>query len=347
MEDRGLCSVIVPVYNVESQLKRCIASLSCQTYPFLEIILVDDGSTDTSGAICDEAARLDKRIRVIHKENAGLGMARNSGLEQASGEYILFVDSDDYVEPNYAEVLLEALLEYQADVVLMGHIRDRSDGTKIPKPITANRECVDHRKIIDRVLLPIIGAKPDHCGDVELEMSVCMSIYRGSIIRQTGLRFLSEREVVSEDLFFNIHYVLQCKSAVLISECLYHYVDNSNSLTNTYRADRFEKYCKMLRHQQQILKEYGLLERAELRQCRTFIMKTKKCIASIAASSLPFKAKRAECKKILGSAVLAEILKSYEKSAFTANQKLQVYMLKHKMTNALLLFYGLRGTSKK
>ena len=99
-------SIVVPVYNTEKYLKQCVDSLTSQTLNEIEIILVDDGSTDGSGAICDEYAAKDSRIKVIHKENGGLGFARNSGLEMAQGEFVGFVDSDDWVDLDFFEKLL-------------------------------------------------------------------------------------------------------------------------------------------------------------------------------------------------------------------------------------------------
>ena len=111
-----LISVVVPVYNVEKYLDRCITSIVEQTYENLEIILVDDGSPDNSGAICDNWAKKDSRIKVFHKENGGAGDTRNYGVEKATGEYIAFVDSDDVIAPNYFEILYSNLVKYNADI---------------------------------------------------------------------------------------------------------------------------------------------------------------------------------------------------------------------------------------
>lgn len=119
-KNNSLISIIVPVYNVEQYLPRCIESLICQTYHNIEIILIDDGSPDKSGEICDEYARHDKRIVVIHKENGGLSDARNRGLDIAKGDYIMFVDSDDWIEENSCETLCQLVLEYDADIVVFG-----------------------------------------------------------------------------------------------------------------------------------------------------------------------------------------------------------------------------------
>lgn len=116
MEDRGLISVIVPVYNVEKYLSACVCSVLKQTYPCFEVILVDDGSTDGSGALCDLWKKQDSRIQVIHQENGGLSAARNTGMQIARGEYLCFVDSDDLVAPDYLRILYENLIAFHADV---------------------------------------------------------------------------------------------------------------------------------------------------------------------------------------------------------------------------------------
>ncbi len=123
-----LISVIVPVYNVESYLKKCVDSICHQTYRNLEIILVDDGSTDCSGSLCDEFATFDSRIRVIHKTNGGLSDARNAGVEIASGKWWIFVDSDDYIAPNTAETMLRAAVENRCEIAVCNMVRIYEDG---------------------------------------------------------------------------------------------------------------------------------------------------------------------------------------------------------------------------
>ena len=119
-----LISIIVPIYNVEDYLKRCIDSILGQTYKNLEVILVDDGSPDKCGKICEEYKLIDSRIKVIHKKNGGLSSARNNGLDIATGDFIGFVDSDDYIERNMYESLIEALNNNNADIATCGIIRE-------------------------------------------------------------------------------------------------------------------------------------------------------------------------------------------------------------------------------
>lgn len=124
----GLLSVVVPVYKVEPYLDRCVESIVNQTYSNLEIILVDDGSPDRCPQMCDEWAKRDGRIKVVHKQNAGLGMARNTGIENAAGEYICFFDSDDYVALDTIEKAYRLAAAEKSDIVLFGYYNVNQDG---------------------------------------------------------------------------------------------------------------------------------------------------------------------------------------------------------------------------
>ncbi len=132
LEAPELISVIIPIYNIEPYLRRCIDSVLCQTYTNLEILLVDDGSTDGSGGLCDSYVEADNRVRVIHKANGGLAEARNSGLDEINGKYVLFIDGDDYVAPEHIELLYQGLKMYGADISCCGLVR--SSDNKIVWP---------------------------------------------------------------------------------------------------------------------------------------------------------------------------------------------------------------------
>lgn len=342
MENLGVVSVIVPIYNVEKDLHRCIDSLQNQTYPYLEIILVDDGSPDKCGEICDTYAARDSRMKVIHKQNAGLGMARNSGLDAATGEFVLFVDSDDYVSSTHVENLIRVMVGEQADLVVGGYVRNFLDGDKRICKTTDSLQVLKDNQIIPAGLMPILGADPSASGDVDRQMSVWINLYRKDLVDALNLRFVSERDYVSEDLFFNIFYILNAKAMALIPDCGYFYSENPNSLTHSYRPDRFVKYCKMLRYETEILKQYGIFEMAELRVYRTFIMKIKKCIALIACSNMKWSQKWRECKCILQDPVFEKVLNSYVGHVSGKKQKLQLYMLQKKMIIPLLAFYRIK-----
>ena len=146
-----LISVIVPVYNVEPYLRQCLDSIVNQTYPNIEILIVDDGSPDHCGEICDEYAKKDSRIIVIHQENAGLSAARNAALDIARGEYIMFVDSDDWVEPTFCEKALEMVIEHQVELVCFGF---KKIFQKEHKEIrTNNPRLLDRAEAINHIIL--------------------------------------------------------------------------------------------------------------------------------------------------------------------------------------------------
>ncbi len=340
----GKVSVIIPVYRVEKLLDRCVDAVTRQTYRNLEIILVDDGSPDGCGQICEERALKDGRIRVLHKRNAGLGMARNSGLEVATGEYVAFVDSDDWVLPDYVESLLRAMLDAAADLAVGGFTRVRADGSRSLRPATERRTVVERDEIIPKLLLPMIGAAPEAAGDVETEMCVWRNLYRWDTIESLGLRFVSEREYVSEDIFFNMLYLLRAKRAVLVPGCPYCYTVNAESLTNTYRPDRFDRYGEMLALQTKILQENGLLEAAEMRLYRTYLMKTKKCLSLLAKSDLGFRAQWAECRRMMRHPNVRRVLAAYPNDRRAGRaQRGVVALMKARACLALLALYRIRN----
>ena len=148
-----LISVIVPVYNVEPYLRRCVDSILRQTYRNLEILLVDDGSTDRSGTICDACAQQDTRVKVIHQKNGGLSAARNCGLETARGEYISFVDSDDLINDRMIETLYRDLAGQGADISAVGYRMFENQEELRPEEITAPVQCMTGKEALRRILV--------------------------------------------------------------------------------------------------------------------------------------------------------------------------------------------------
>lgn len=239
MEEKGLISIIVPVYNVEKYIDRCMTTLLGQTYKNIEVILVDDGSPDGCPKLCDEYAKKDSRVKVVHKENGGLGYARNSGLDIATGEYIAFVDSDDYVTEDMCEKLMSAAMKYNADIVYGGIFYDENGVIKrrpgVQQPVIRKDDEVKE------FLLDLIAMKPEEKQDTIIEVSVWKAIFRKKIFDDYNIRFVSEREFISEDIIFNIDYISKACSVVLIPEPVYYYCTNPNSLSKSFRVDRFER----------------------------------------------------------------------------------------------------------
>lgn len=234
-------SIIVPIYNVEKYLERCMQSLLNQTLKDIEIIMVDDESPDNCPKLCDEYAKHDSRITVIHKKNEGLGLARNSGLDIATGDYIAFVDSDDYVEETMFEIMYKKAIDENSDIVYCNNYIYHSESgavTKANAPLDCDKTFIG-RDVIDEVLKNMIASSPDDARDRKYYMSVWRGIFKKEII--DGIRFVSEREYLSEDIIFQVK-ALQCANVVtVIRDYLYYYRENLSSLTHKYRRDRIQK----------------------------------------------------------------------------------------------------------
>lgn len=243
-------SVIVPVYRVEKYLGRCVNSLLGQTLSDIEIILVDDGSPDGCPALCDEFAKKDGRIKVLHKENEGLGLARNSGMSLAVGEYIAFVDSDDYVKSEMYRTLYEAAQRENADIAMcglccIGGIMNAKENDVQNINCFDGYTVFDGKEGIDRLVLDISGALPKEDQDSRYGFSSVKNIYRKDVLEKNKIRFLSEKEVMSEDIFFLLDFLDKCECAVGVPGAFYCYCRNGQSLSKSYRSDRFEK-CRLI-----------------------------------------------------------------------------------------------------
>ena len=202
-------SVIVPVYNTEKYLRRCIDSVLAQTYQDFELLLIDDGSKDSSGAICDEYAAQDARVKVFHKENGGVSSARNVGLDNARGEWITFVDSDDYIEENFLKSF-EGNLD--ADLVVGGMIEKGPQGNLLRNIPSGYHHPLKNAIVGNLTKLPF--------------QSACEKLFRGSLVKK--LRF-DESMIIGEDHYFILRYVCIAKSIRILDigndcECFSHYI---------------------------------------------------------------------------------------------------------------------------
>lgn len=239
--NRPKISIIVPVYKVEKYLDRCLQSLINQTIKDIEIILVDDGSPDNCPQLCDNYAAIDKRVRVVHKTNAGLGLARNSGLDIATGDFVAFVDSDDFVDLKMYETLYQTAIKDNLDTCYCGFQFYYEDGTTRKKiEITSYKTFIGHHEA-NGLLLDMIGPKPSYPSDVKYMMSVWKALYSRRLLEEEQLRFCSERQFVSEDIIFHIDYLTKAKRIGFLPHHFYYYCYNGSSLSNTYTKEKFER----------------------------------------------------------------------------------------------------------
>lgn len=204
-------SIIIPVYNVEQYLEECIDSMINQTYSNLEILLIDDGSKDNSGKICDMYSKKDDRIKVIHQVNGGLGNARNTGLDNATGDYIMFADSDDFFTPNACEVMLKEIENKDADYVIGNYQNCTEESVLWEKPIFD----------IDKYKNFKLSIKDYKNSFYIMNSSVCNKIFRTSFLNKIGVRF--EEGIPAEDALFSTYCFVRTKKVYYISDVMYLY----------------------------------------------------------------------------------------------------------------------------
>lgn len=278
-------SIVVPVYHVEPYLERCLETLIHQTLTEIEIILVDDGSKDRCSEICDAYAAKDNRILVIHKENEGPGLARNSGIEKATGEYIGFVDSDDYVSLEMFQTLYQVAVEENADVVLSGFCSvggimfsdNRKDKMRFLNCFS-EKEYFVGRQGIGKLMLGTAGALPQDKTDSRYGFSVWKNIFRRSIIQQQQIRFVSERVYLSEDVIFLLDYFPHIQKAVGIPGAYYYYCRNENSVSKSFREDSFNKYLFLIGEMRRRLEVVVDAQQAQLFTDRLMIAAARVCV---------------------------------------------------------------------
>lgn len=217
MDQNVLVSIIVPVYNVEAYLRRCVDSILEQTYHNLEVILVDDGAKDSSGTICDEYAARDLRVRVIHKENGGLSSARNAGIDIASGDYLEFVDSDDWIEPDAVESMLTLALNHQAELVIAGRYDvSESTGKKEIGLCPSRQEILGAEEVVGRIF------RWDHC-----DSAACDKLFHRRLFRE--IRFPLGK--VCEDVPVMYRIVLDSGRVIMLNKPIYNYYHREGSIS--------------------------------------------------------------------------------------------------------------------
>lgn len=250
-------SVIVPVYNVKAYLPKCVDSVLAQTDPDLELVLVDDGSADGSGPLCDQLAQGDSRIRVIHQENRGLGGARNTGIEAAKGEWLLFPDSDDWLEPEALERALSAGESAGADMVCFGFRSVDEEG----RELALFREEFPEGQ----------GLSPQQRRDLLLMApSACNKLYRAELFRRTGVRY--PPRVWYEDLRTTAKLVPSCEKIVFSGFVGYNYLQRAGSIMNSAQLARNREILDALEDVLGWYRERGLFEqyRRELEYLTVF-----------------------------------------------------------------------------
>ncbi|MFR0543250.1 glycosyltransferase [Limosilactobacillus reuteri subsp. suis] len=301
-----LVSVVVPVYNVEPFLKKCIDTIINQTYTNLEIILVDDGSTDLSGQICDEYKKIDKRIKVIHKDNSGLGLSRNVGIKASKGKYITFIDSDDYISNNMILNLVNGIKKKGADACIGGFVKIDGDEREI---FTEKyNDIFLNKNILEHTFIKMLGNLPNSHDSIK--MSVWGCLFSTNLIKENDIYFKSERVYISEDIVWDSYFYDYAKSVQFINKSGYFYRLNNNSLTTSYKKERFTKSIFLYEKLEERIKKLNKYsDEALLRAQKQLLINVKACVVQENVNNIFNSIKN--IKRIVNNSKLRIILNEY------------------------------------
>lgn len=262
-ESSPLISVIVPVYNVEKFLAECLHSVINQTYANLEIILVDDGSKDSSGKICDDYVEKDSRVKVIHQENAGLSAARNAGVEIASGQYIMFVDSDDLIDLDTLQILYDVIIETESDI---SSCNSTSDKTLLGEGDGAI-SVFNSRQSLIRVF-----------NDTNVAVAAPMKLYKSEIAKAVDF----ERGRINEDYYYTVRILTKIKKLAYVERKLYFYRVNADSITHKTFTDKNLDLLHAADQVEKVIKEYNpkLVKYSNIKRCYIAVALYINCVIS-------------------------------------------------------------------
>lgn len=327
-----MVSIIVPVYNVEGYLKRCVNSILKQTKKDIEIILVDDGSTDSSGKLCDEFAVLDDRIIVIHKENGGLTSAWKAGVQVSSGEFLGFVDSDDWIDEDMFETLYESAKKYAADLTICGLVYEFEDGKReIKKEASKLSGKVYDREAIKREIYPTLLSDGSFFGRT-IQPARVTKLYKRKVVLD-NLSFCRESVSIGEDLQLTFPVLCDAKTVCMLENYFpYHYWINDNSMTGRHDPNYIGKIAETMN---QLL---NINVQKQVYDFTTQIINDFLCLAILGIKSEILKNSKAgvrsvikNLKKIFNMPELREALDSYNMPSLGIAERIYIKLIRYKM----------------
>ncbi len=331
--DTPKISVIIPVFNAASCLEECVASLLAQTEKRFELILVDDGSTDGSGQLCDRLSGLDERVRTLHKENGGAASARNMGLDNAKGDFIAFSDADDTVMPDFLEKLYNAATENGADIAMCDYIKHTKTSSFIySSPI---RGGVYGKDDIKKELYPCLVMFDDLEFPPTISNWVCL--FRRSLIESIGLRYPAVR--LCEDSYFGSVALYNAKGYVYLKgEALYDYRYTEGSLSHGVNPKRWESFILLNEMYEDYFKDK---EEVFARQVKyNMIYFAMNHLGYIRSSNESFGKKVKQAKGIMGDERVKRAFKGTKLPAVSSKLKLSLRLVKYKQSFLYMLLLG-------
>ncbi len=329
-------TVIIPVYNTKKYLEQCVASVTGQTYRDIEILLIDDGSMDGSAALCDTLAEQDGRIRVIHKENGGAATARNLGIEKALGEYIMFLDSDDWLDTNAVGTLVQYADEKQTDVLRFNYIREFEGkqlvkrNTFLEEKLYVGREC----RQVCRQLLGLVGEELKHPENMNFLASCGFNLYRTEVLQNLGIRFVPIQEIGSfVDGLFNFSVFLHIKRFAFINCPFYHYrKTNEGAATANYRRNYVNRQIILFDKIKQTIEEMDEWEYFSEAYYNRISLSTMEICFNAMRNKAGFSECYREIRNVLKHEVFREAYQVFDISKMSFKWRAYYFLIKHSMT---------------
>lgn len=339
--DRPKVSVIVPCWRVEQYLNKCVECLVSQTLNDIEIILVDDESPDRVPEMCDEWVQKDYRIKVIHKKNGGLGYARNSGVEIATGEYVTFCDSDDWLDCEAYETVYNIANKKNLDICWFQFRRIRDDGSILGKSKEQEEYFLDESQMIG-FRKDMIGRNPANPKSKTRNMSSCMALFKRNLYIDTGIRYPSEREVASEDYVFLLNLLPHVKRVGIIPNVFYNYRLNPCSISSSYSEAKYIRLLNMLKvckkHCQENYKWNEIKNHYYSQQLRIFKVILR--YESIGGENLWHKIKR--IKNETSNSDLTDLYNDSVRNKYGLFDRILIFFMKYHLAIPIIIMYKLK-----
>lgn len=320
MDQNPLLTVIVPVFNVEHYVEDCIRSILNQSLNMIELVLIDDCSSDGSYHICEQYEKRDKRIRLLRNlTNIGQGRSRNLGIANSRGTYVTFVDSDDYIEHCMYERMVGIAREYEADIVRCGFnrttVRDARSEAQQKSPLVLTTES------LACYARGYFGPLPSERLDDMPSMSPCTAIYRRDVLDSGGARFPTDRSLRSEDLFFNLDYLESSEVCVLLDEVYYHYFSRDGSTSRSYSSPVSK--CS------ELLNRAGDNSELRLRVHRSILTAIKEASLQLAGADYSLSASVKNLKHLESELDARRVMRSYPRSMLAVRERIFAEMVRY------------------
>ena len=335
-------SVIVPVYKAEAFLQKCVNSILQQTFTNLELLLIDDGSPDNSGALCDRFAASDSRVRVFHKPNGGVSSARNLGMKEARGDFIAFADSDDWLAPDALETFYYAAISAGADSVGSPHVCVAPWGEERVEPGAMAPGVYDADAIQSGIVDRLLG---DRLGKNVLNGFIWRFLFTRSIIRENNIEF---EGAYLEDELFLMEYFCYAKKLVMVEKPLYYYLENPVSVTHRYLKDYMETYHGFFRRKEALVQRFDLESRRPQWRESTNWAGLLIAVGNEYAAGNPASAaeKKKKVREIAESPDMAHAVSTLEPKDLNRNKQLVATLLRKKQYGLLTLLYQIKNHKK-